>query len=298
MRKYTNREPWGSSAFHPEQLDPYTWTGEGPGQQWADVIHHDIRVLYEFLRLNEENTLSGFTLKPRLLCTSRLSCIICPEGQTTHTLCKRARMETIRVLDSSFAWATADLFIAHCPVCKSDYYPDRITYRGEDNERLQMLEYDATYIRISKHGIWAHRKIAVAQENALLRFHAGWSNFADWINDTVTGDNKMTYRQSQRLFIEHFSRRLLVAHRKQDIFSCPAHPSAQLLARSVRNVIGRNGGSIASSMKHGCMDCTHRKRYRSDLINEGAILENSVDGVAIEDIGNELAEVCHSPPKL
>jgi len=134
-----------------------------------------------------------------------------------------------------------------------------------------MLEHDATYIWISKHDIWAHRKIAVAQENALLRFHAGWSNFADWINDTVTGDN---------------------------IFSCPAHLSAQLLARSVRNVIGHNGGSIASSMKHGCMDCTHQKRYRSDLINEGAILENSVDGVAIKDTGNELAEVCHPPPNL
>src|ERR1700736_3048138 len=36
-------------AFHPEQLDPYSWIGEGPGQQWADVMHHDIRVLYEFL---------------------------------------------------------------------------------------------------------------------------------------------------------------------------------------------------------------------------------------------------------
>src|ERR1700732_2624085 len=28
-----------------------------------------------------------------------------------------------------------------------------------------------------------------------------WSNFADWVNDTVKNDNKMTYRQSQRLFM-------------------------------------------------------------------------------------------------
>ena len=77
-------------------------------------------------------------------------------------------------------------------MCKLDYYPDRITYR-EDNKRLQRLEYNAAYIQISKHSVWAHRKIAVAQENGLHRFHASWSNFADWINDTVTGDNKMTY---------------------------------------------------------------------------------------------------------
>jgi hypothetical protein len=42
-------------AFHPEQLDPYMWTDEGPGGQWADVMHHDIGVLYDFLGLNEGN---------------------------------------------------------------------------------------------------------------------------------------------------------------------------------------------------------------------------------------------------
>ena len=99
-------------------------------------------------------------------------------------------MESVRVLDANFAWVTADLFVAHCSVCRSDYYLDRITYRGEDNERLQKLEYNATYLRISKHGIWAHRQIAVVQEKALLRFHAGWSNFADWINDTIKGATK------------------------------------------------------------------------------------------------------------
>jgi hypothetical protein len=46
-------------------------------------------------------------------------------------------------------------------------------------------------------------------------------------------------------------------------------------------------------MKHGCIDCTHQKQYRSDLLDEGAILEDSVDGVAIEGVGNELAEVWH-----
>jgi hypothetical protein len=278
-------------AFHPEQLDLYTWTDQGPGGQWADVMHHDIGVLYDFLGLNEENdTPAPFTLKPRLLiCTSRLSCSICPEEPIPRTLRKRAKMEQVHMLDASFAWVTADLFVAHCPACRSDYYPDRITYRGENNERLQKLEYNATYIRISKHGMWAHRQIAIAQEKALLRFHAGWSNFADWVNDTVKSNTKMTYRQSQRLFIENFSRRLLVHHEKE-AFSCLAHPSMQLLAECVSKVIGCDGGSIASAMKHGCMDCTHRKRYRSDLINEGAILEGAVDGVAVEGTTDERDE--------
>ena len=44
---------------------------------------------------------------------------------------------------------------------------------------------------------------------------------------------------------------------------------------------------MVNAMKHGCMDCTHRKRYRADLINKGAILDDAVDGVAVDGIGNE-----------
>ena len=58
-------------------------------------------------------------------------------------------------------------------------------------------------------------------------------------------------------------------------------------------MIGCNGRSTATSMKHGCIDCTHRKRYRSDLLDEGAILEDSVDGVAIDSVSNDPVEVWH-----
>jgi hypothetical protein len=109
--------------------------------------------------------------------------------------------------------------------------------------------------------MWAHRCIAIAQGKALLSFHAGWSNFADWINKTIDGDNKMTYRQSWQLFIKNFAWQLLVAHYKQNTFSCPAHPSAQLIAESVQDVVGCDGGYIVAAMKHGCMDWTHQKRY-------------------------------------
>jgi len=69
-------------AFHPEQLDPHMWIDEGPGWEYAEDMHHDISVLYEFLGLDDENNLpTTFALQPHLiLCTPQLSCIICPGG--------------------------------------------------------------------------------------------------------------------------------------------------------------------------------------------------------------------------
>jgi hypothetical protein len=157
-------------AFHPEELDPYIWIDEGPGQEFARNMHQDVNVLYEFLGLDEDINLPGpFSLKPRpIICTTRLNCTICPPQIRPHTLRQRTKMQSVRLLDATLTWVNADLFIGHCPVCRSDYYPDRITYRGLDNEHLQKLEYNATYICISKYGIWAHRHVAQAQEKALL----------------------------------------------------------------------------------------------------------------------------------
>ncbi|KAJ7782113.1 mannosyl oligosaccharide glucosidase-domain-containing protein [Mycena olivaceomarginata] len=88
-----------------------------------------------------------------------------------------------------------------------------------------------------------------AQEKALHRFHSGWSNFADWINDTIGDINvRFTYRQSQRLFLEHFSRRLLLAHGKDATFVSSAHSTAKSLAEDVRKAIGVNGGVLPSAM--------------------------------------------------
>jgi hypothetical protein len=126
------------------------------------------------------------------------------------------------------------------------------------------LEYDPEFIRVSKHGLWVHKKIALAQEKALQRFHSGWSNFADWVNDTTDDINiTFTARQSQRLFIEHFARRLLSVHGKLDTFTCDAHSSTKAFAEKVRNVIGKDGGIIPGVMTHGCVDCTHVKQYGS-----------------------------------
>ncbi|KAJ7221190.1 hypothetical protein C8J57DRAFT_1254047 [Mycena rebaudengoi] len=86
-------------------------------------------------------------------------------------------------------------------------------------------------------------------------------------------------RQSQRLYFEHFSRRLIISHGLQAAFTVPAHSSAHVLAESVRDTVGRNGGLVAGAMDHGCTNCTHLKRYTSDFVAEGAVLGGSNDDV-------------------
>jgi hypothetical protein len=50
-----------------------------------------------------------------------------------------------------------------------------------------------------------------------------------------------------------------------------------MLAEEVRRIIGINGGVLPTSMSHGCTECTHVKRYRSDLIREGAVLGGNTE---------------------
>jgi hypothetical protein len=146
---------------------------------------------------------------------------------------------------------------------------------------------DCKYLRVSKHGVWAIRQLAILQEKAIYRLHASFFNFAHWLNDT-NGISTLTVRQSQRLFTEHFARRLICAHDMQDDFICPANPNTNVLAQCVRNAIGVDGGLVPGSMEHGCTECTHRKRYCSDLEGEGAVIgvagqENVVAGDDLND---------------
>ena len=275
--------------------------GRPPEQVLAEDITHDIEGVYEFLGLDESTMMPSDSLFPRIptiLITSHTHCTICPQ-QNPPSLRRREKFQTVRLLDSDFKWYTAYLFIAHCSSCRADHYPDKVTYISGDLRR-QKLEYDATYLRVSKSGVWMHRKIALAQEHALYRFHSGWSNFAGWLNDTLESKPAVTNRQSQRLFIEHFSRRLLSTHGKQNIFSCSAHPTSAELAESVCDILGQEGGVLPSSMHHGCVDCTHRKRYRADLLAEGAILDNAGENVAglaadLQD-GHQVCNLCYLKP--
>ncbi|KAJ7642553.1 hypothetical protein B0H17DRAFT_1163931 [Mycena rosella] len=254
-------------AFSIEANNVEAWTtglGEGRADEYAEDICRDLNKLYMMLGLDRTTDFPfpfDFRRPKPILTTSRLNCVW-------------DKIQTVQLLDSSFHWVEASLLVAHCAKCSADYYPDRITYKSPGiRGRLERLEYNADVLRVSKQGVWVSRKIAIAQEKAFQRFHSGWSNWADWVND-CTGDvkNKVTYRQSQRLFLEHFSQRILVVHGKANGFHCEAHPSSRLLAESVREAIGINGGVLPASMAHGCMNCTHVKRYCSDLVREGAIL--------------------------
>ncbi|KAJ6582310.1 hypothetical protein B0H19DRAFT_1252414 [Mycena capillaripes] len=268
----TDTSPWAS--------------GIDRGDEYAASICADLSPLYTMLGLNPENLaapspVSPFPAPRPILCTPHLSCIFCPSADLNivPTLRRREKAQKVRVmvLDNGFRWVEADLLIAHCATCRADYYPDRISYKDEDGRRRQRLEIAPAYLRISKQGVWAHRQVVAYQENALNRFHAGWSNFADWLNDSAASEQKMTYRQSQRLFIEHFSRRLLLFHGKAAEFSCSAHLSTRLLCEAVRIAIGSNAGVLETAMLHACVDCTHIKRYYSDLVEDRAVLGSNFD---------------------
>lgn len=162
--------------------------------QIVDLLCADLTVLYSFLGLDEHNpdshSKSYFPKAPPILCTSRTTCTFCVEGNTDlgrrFTLRRKEEPRMIWLLDARLDWVQATLFTAHCPACRSEYYPDRITYRAnatESEDRSQRLEFNTEVYRVSKHGVYVHRQVAVAQEKALLRFHAGWSNFADWLNE-------------------------------------------------------------------------------------------------------------------
>ena len=258
-------------------------------------IHPDIDVLYEFLGIspNLDHPPTSPSLPPLILCTSRVECCRCGDNDTHPSLRRRIDPQKIQVLMSDLTWHPGTLYAATCIKCNSVYYPDTITFpapqRERRNERLQVLEYDAPYLRVSpKHPLWVERRVALAQEHALLRFHAGWSSFANWLNDMLPCKPAITNRQSQRLFLEHFARRLLVAHgHLASTFTLPAHCSSPDFASAVRARIGVDGGTLPDSINHSCMECTHLKRYRADLIAEGFV-PGEGDHAAVAEVDGEV----------
>ncbi|KAJ7439572.1 hypothetical protein FB451DRAFT_1344220 [Mycena latifolia] len=228
-----------SSAFSNEHEDPlFPPDEDGLGPNLARRVCADLEHLYHLLGVDE----SGSKLFPHphvILCTARLHCMFCTGENQPPALSRHEKPQEVKLLSSDFHWVKAQLFVAYCVKCRAEYYPDRVTYHleGSSYGRVQRLEYDASYLRVSKHGIWMHRRIALTQEHAILRFHSGWSNFAEWLNDTI------------------------------------------VLAESVRDIIGHDGGVVAGAMEHGCINCTHVKRYTSDLIAEGATLGGDETGV-------------------
>ncbi|TEB19736.1 hypothetical protein FA13DRAFT_1758075 [Coprinellus micaceus] len=236
----------------------------------------DLDGLFELLGIDyNDTTPSVFPRPPAILVSDRLDCARC--GPDSYSLRKQEKSQKVRFLDEHFQWREADLFVSRCIKCRADYYPDCYTFPSNtENKRHQHLEIDCKFIRVSKHGVWVHRRVALAQEKAVVRFYAGWANFAEWINDTIHGNSPFTARQSKRLFVEHFSRRLLLAHSISDTF--------------VYELALADGA-------HACMDCTHRKRYRSDLVEEGLDLAGSGVGVVeVDQAGDNLAIPLNDAP--
>jgi hypothetical protein len=281
------------AAFHPENINPDMWPGEGPGQHAAERVFDHIDNLYHSLGLNTEyDNISSrpmFTVPPIVLTTQHKDCIICPPSIPAKTLRKSGRGTTVRLIGADYKVHDAYLLVASCRTCRSRFYPDRITYRSANSGRLQKLEWDCSYLRISQTGVWVTRDLAFAQEKAIYRFHAGFFNFAEWLNDT-NGTKTLTVRQSQKMFTEHFARRLIQGHQMQDTFQCPANPSSNGLAKAVRDAIGQDGGIIPGAMEHECTECTHRKRYASDLVREGAAIgaEGDSNHVAGDDLQDNM----------
>ncbi|KAJ7717882.1 hypothetical protein B0H16DRAFT_1337809 [Mycena metata] len=266
---------------------------DGLGPQLSQKVRGDLEQLFRLLGVDEDH-LDLFPHPSPLLVTDRLCCIFCSLEERPQPLSRHNKPQEVKLLNSDFCWVQAQLFVAYCVKCKAEYYPDRITFQPAASSygRVQRLEYGASCLRVSKHGIWMHRRVAWAQEHAILRFHSSWSSFADWLNDTMSAKSKITTRQSQRLYFEHFARRLIESHNLEESFTVPAHSKAEVLAKSVRNLIGRNGGVVAGAMDHGCTNCTHIKRYPADLRAEGATFD--ADSTGVVD-GGDNSDVSNGP---
>jgi hypothetical protein len=104
------------------------------------------------------------------------------------------------------------------------------------------------------------------------------------LTTTATGNEWLTARQSQRIFVEHFSWRLLQAHGVQDSFWCRPDLNSDDLVHSVLvHVNGLDRGLVAGAKSHACAECTHQKRYFSDLIAGQSLQHLPPDAVAEVD---------------
>ncbi|KAM5544418.1 hypothetical protein V8D89_002078 [Ganoderma adspersum] len=236
----------------------------------------DIELLYELLGITPETvtTPPSLPLPPLVLCTTCVECIRCEAVEPCRSLRRCVYPQNVKVLTSGLRWREATLHIAHCKECRADYYPDSFTYPIPNTRlRRQQFEYSPRYLRVSKQGIWVERRSTWIQEHAIKWFRAGWSNLAGFINDLLPEKPLLMNRQAQCLFLEHFSRRLLIAHGKHKDFSFPAHPNSAMLAETVRECLGANGGSLLSTLYHGCTEYLEHEGALPQEVNPKGIDE-------------------------
>lgn len=103
------------------------------------------------------------------------------------------------------------------------------------------------------------------QEAAVGRLHASRSGFVDFINAAFSPDEDvdlLTIDQGQKLFTEHFSRRIILAYNLENTFRCRADLDPNGLALAIVTHLGWNKGLVPGAWSHECKLCTHPKRYR------------------------------------
>ncbi|KAF8512191.1 hypothetical protein JB92DRAFT_2723848 [Gautieria morchelliformis] len=108
---------------------------------------------------------------------------------------------------------------------------------------------------------------------------------------TVAGDELLTVRQVQKMYVEHFARWLLVA-RASDTFRylcCYDHHVDIVFPLYFQQLVG---GGVK---EHTCQECTHRKRHFSDFEDLAALAVEAVEAMARNRNG-VVVEVC--PPRV
>ncbi|KAJ7671731.1 hypothetical protein B0H17DRAFT_1162093 [Mycena rosella] len=268
------------AAFQQEDAYPPTWAaGEDRGEEYAHRICDELTPLYMMLGLTPHDHAGPSPNSPFP------SCIFCPVGDSNiiPTLRRRVDSKTVSVLDESFRWSKADLLIAHCTSCRVDYHRTvshtrTITPAGPtigDDRRLSS--------GLEAWNLGSQKDRSTSGEFSPL-IPCRLVQFCGLAKRLYTRQRPKVYIPAIPASLHRaFSRRLLHFH-KQENFACEAHPSTRLLAEAVRAAIGVNGGVRDAGMTHGCAGCTHLKRYRSDLIAEGAILGHDQE---VAGLGNE-----------
>ncbi|KIJ42280.1 hypothetical protein M422DRAFT_254684 [Sphaerobolus stellatus SS14] len=290
-------------AYKPEEMYDEAkrdWDGEEYTDGEWEPLQRDVETMFDILNWPASDIAAKFRIDtPKLLITRYRHCFLCPSAPPLYH--NKTGLTTVPLIDEYYKWKPAFLAVAKCNGCHAVYHPDRITLVGTrrvDGTRMrrrQILDCHTPYLRISlTRSLWVHREVARTQEIATHRFRASWLGFTDFFNRAFISDedNELTEEQVQKMFIEHMTRRLIIEHGIEDEFRCSVDASSETLLTEVLEKLGRLCGIIPGALDHVCNECTHEKRYFSDLIAEGIDLNVAFDGVVggQETIGNEIQQ--------
>ncbi|KAG9003491.1 hypothetical protein FRB90_011180 [Tulasnella sp. 427] len=276
-----------------------------PDEEDKQQFLESLRDILDLLPRARRALSAGIQIKPLLL-TKRTTCIWCknPGNMPGYKPLQRRRQDIdITLITGSYRKVQARLSVGHCYTCKADYYPDRVV-KKENGELRQFFIDDTPYLRISKSAkLWVERSIAIAQEQMILQ-HQTFSGYAAWFNKTY-GPNgfcqaiipdaedypSLTDEQSYRMFVEHMVRLLGQTHvdlapETTPCFNTPFDPTTEILVEDANEwFVTSQRGIIPGSLLHTCKDCTHVKRYRHNIDQDGhnhGVAEQPNDGEDIQ----------------